>query len=72
MKQFDHERLVCREAIELVVLANDVVEPLPRGRGYLADQLQRAATSVADSRYTSRHTFNTTAIDPILLPLWSS
>ena len=27
-------------------MANDVVEQLPRGRGYLADQLQRAATSV--------------------------
>ena len=47
MKQFDHERLdVYRKAIEFVVLANDVVEQLPRGRGYLADQLQRAATSI--------------------------
>ena len=47
MQQFDHERLdVYNRAIEFVVLANDVVEQLPRGRGYLADQLQRAATSV--------------------------
>ena len=47
MKQFDHEHLdVYKRAIEFVVLANDVVEQLPRGRGYLADQLQRAATSV--------------------------
>ena len=28
------------------LVAGDVVEQLPRGRGYLADQLQRAATSV--------------------------
>ena len=47
MKQFDHEHLeVYKKAIEFVVLANDVVEQLPRGRGYLADQLQRAATSI--------------------------
>ena len=47
MKQFDHEKLdVYAKAIEFVLLANDVVEQLPRGRGYLADQLQRAATSV--------------------------
>ena len=46
MKVFDHERLeVYQTAIRFVVLANDVVEQLPRGRGYLADQLQRAATS---------------------------
>jgi four helix bundle protein len=47
MNEFDHERLeVYKRAIEFVVLANDVVEQLPRGRGYLADQLQRAATSI--------------------------
>lgn len=47
MKFFDHERLdVYGAAIDFVVLANDVVERLPRGRAYLADQLQRAATSV--------------------------
>ena len=47
MANFDHERLdVYQAAIEFVVLANDVVEHLPRGRGYLADQLQRAATSI--------------------------
>jgi four helix bundle protein len=44
---FDHERLdVYRLAIEFVARANDVVEALPRGRGYLADQLQRAALSI--------------------------
>jgi len=44
---FDHERLdVYRTALDFVVFANDVVEQLPRGRGHLADQLQRAATSI--------------------------
>ena len=47
MAQFDHERLdAYKVAIEFVVAGNDVVERLPRGRGYLADQLQRAATSI--------------------------
>lgn len=44
---FDHERLdVYQVAIEFVAKANDIVEQLPRGRGYLADQLQRAALSI--------------------------
>ena len=48
MNTFDHENLdVYKAAIEFVALANEVVEHLPRGRGYLADQLQRAATSIA-------------------------
>ena len=48
MKQFDHERLdVYSAAIDFVALADGIVEQLPRGRGYLADQLQRAATSIA-------------------------
>jgi four helix bundle protein len=34
-------------AIDFVVVADQVVEDLPRGRAYLADQLQRAATSIA-------------------------
>ena len=47
MSEFDHDRLdVYRTAIEFVVIANEIVEQLPRGRGYLADQLQRAATSI--------------------------
>ena len=46
--QFDHERLdVYQVAIQFVGLANGLAEGLPRGRGYLADQLQRAATSIA-------------------------
>jgi four helix bundle protein len=48
MKEFDHEKLdVYIAAIDFVALANEVVQHLPRGRSYLADQLQRAATSVA-------------------------
>ena len=47
MSQFDHERLdVYQAAIELIVVVDEVVEHLPRGRGYLADPLQRAGTSV--------------------------
>ena len=45
--QFDHERLdVYQRAIEFVVVADGIVENLPRGRAYLADQLHRAATSI--------------------------
>ena len=47
MSTFDHERLDAYQvAIDLVGLADDVVEHLPRGRRYLADQLQRASLSV--------------------------
>jgi hypothetical protein len=48
MSDFDHSKLdVCIVAIDFVPLADEVVEHLPRGRGYLADQLQRAAASIA-------------------------
>jgi four helix bundle protein len=44
---FDHEKFdVYQAAIEFVILADMIVERLPRGRGYLGDQLQRAATSI--------------------------
>ena len=44
---FDHEKLdVYRLAIEFVANANGVVDRLPRGRGDLADQLQRTALSI--------------------------
>ncbi len=44
---FDHERLdVYQVAIEFVVLADRIVENLPRGRAYLTDQLRRAALSI--------------------------
>jgi four helix bundle protein len=44
---FDHEKLdVYKVAIEFIARANDIIQGLPRGRGYLADQLQRAALSI--------------------------
>lgn len=47
-QQFDHEKLDSYQvALDLVVLIDQVVEHLPRGRSYLADQLQRAGTSVS-------------------------
>jgi four helix bundle protein len=47
MNYFEHEKLdVYQAAIELVILIEVVIEGLPRGRAYLADQLQRAGTSV--------------------------
>jgi len=47
MRHFDHEKLdVYQVALDLVILIDEIVENLPRGRAYLADQLQRAGTSV--------------------------
>ena len=47
LNYFDHEKLdVYQVAIELVVLIETLVEHLPRGRAYIADQLQRAGISV--------------------------
>jgi four helix bundle protein len=44
---FDHEKLdVYKLAVEFVARANELVASLPRGRGYLGDQLQRAALSI--------------------------
>ena len=44
---FDHERLdVYQAALKFVVLTNEIIENLPRGRAYLADQFQRASTSI--------------------------
>ena len=43
----DHERLeVYQVALEFLVLADQVIEHLPRGRGHLADQLTRASISI--------------------------
>lgn len=43
----DHEKLtVYQAAIKFVLVADEVVEHLPRGRAYLSDQLQRAALSI--------------------------
>jgi four helix bundle protein len=47
MSYFDHEKLdVYRAAIRLNILADKMIEELPRGRSYIADQLQRAGTSI--------------------------
>jgi four helix bundle protein len=47
MKYFDHEKLdVYQASIELVILIDEIVDLFPRGRSYLADQLQRAGSSV--------------------------
>jgi four helix bundle protein len=47
MSFLDHEKLdVYQASIDLVVLIDEIIENLPRGRGYLADQFQRAALSV--------------------------
>jgi four helix bundle protein len=47
MTYFDHEKLdVYQASIELVVLIDEIIELLPRGRSYLADQLQRSGTSI--------------------------
>lgn len=44
----DHEKLdVYRCAIQFVVLADEIVDNLPRGRAYIADQLRRAASSIS-------------------------
>ena len=47
MPFLDHEKLDAYHiAIEFVILSDVVIEHLPRGRGYLSDQLQRAALSI--------------------------
>jgi four helix bundle protein len=44
----DHEKLdVYHFSIRFVVLADEIVESLPRGRAYLADQLRRAGSSIS-------------------------
>jgi four helix bundle protein len=48
MHYFDHERLDAYKAsIEFVILIDEVVMRFPKGRAYLADQLQRAGTSIS-------------------------
>lgn len=47
MNAFDHEKLdVYQAAMNFVMSADQIIESLPRGRSYLADQLHRAATSI--------------------------
>ena len=44
---FDHEKLdVYAVALDFLVLANGVVERLPRGRSHIGDQLSRASLSI--------------------------
>ena len=45
--QLDHERLDVYElALQFLVLANGIIEGLPRGRSHLADQFTRASLSI--------------------------
>jgi four helix bundle protein len=47
MHALDHEKLdVYHLALDFLVLANGIIEALPRGRSHLADQFTRASTSV--------------------------
>jgi four helix bundle protein len=47
MGTFDFERLdVFVAAVEMVICVDAISEGLPRGRGYMRDQLRRAANSV--------------------------
>ena len=44
---FDHEKLdVYAVALDFLVLANGVLERLPRGRSHIGDQLSRASLSI--------------------------
>jgi hypothetical protein len=44
---FDHEKLdVYKAAIEFAIVADEIVKHLPKGKAYLADQLQRAGASI--------------------------
>jgi four helix bundle protein len=45
--ELDHERLdVYHLALDFLVMANGVIEALPRGRSHLADQFTRASTFI--------------------------
>jgi four helix bundle protein len=47
MRRFDHERLDAYQVgLDFIVVADGLTRTLPRGRGHLADQLHRAATSI--------------------------
>lgn len=44
----DHEKLdVYRISLDLVMLVDEIVKKLPKGRAYLADQFLRAVTSIS-------------------------
>jgi four helix bundle protein len=47
MQEFVHEKLdVYRAALAFLQVVDDILEEVPRGRGHLGDQLDRAATSI--------------------------
>ena len=47
MNCFDHEKLdVYKVSIEFIGFSAGVYESFPKGKGFLADQFQRAATSI--------------------------
>ena len=47
MHYFDHEKLDAYQAsIEFVITTESIIKQFPKGRAYLIDQLQRAASSV--------------------------
>ena len=47
MQCFDHQKLdVYKVAIQWIILSEKIAFQLSRGRAYLVDQLQRAATSI--------------------------
>ena len=48
MSVLDHQRLdVYRRSIDFIALAEEVIGLLPQGRSHVADQLRRAAASIA-------------------------
>ena len=48
MSYFDHEKLdVYRVSLEFVLIADGIIEHLPKGKAYLADQLKRAGSSIS-------------------------
>jgi len=48
MENFNHEKLdVYQASIQFVELTNFIIKRLPKGKAYIADQLQRAASSIS-------------------------
>lgn len=47
MDHFEHERLdVYKAAVAFLGLIDEIIERLPKGRGHLGDQIERASTSI--------------------------
>ncbi len=63
IEAFDNERLyVCKAAIEFVVIVEDMLEQLARGRGCPAEELGRAGASSPQYRRGSRGLQNRTEV----------